>query len=564
MKHILIFNISFNLYLRYLLWILLRLINPTKQIIPSWTGFNIKVRDKVIVMQSNIGYLDSINSPATDIGTVYEMMKRAMGIKEHLNLDSVVCVLDQAMYAKACEVKFKKKDEFQDVLLFMGTFHTIMMLLGVAGTRFGDAGFRDVIIQSSVVAEGSIEGVLSGKMYNRSIYAHKVFYEALQRILVPMFKEWYESNGSDNDLSNVSDDIQDLHESLCQNEFDTVMFSKQMISVHKEYNKFIENLKSSGEPLTKFWLSYLDLIATILDLVYATRVGDWPLFLETIKDVIVWAFAYDRYNYSRYLLVFLGEMLSLESTHPDVYQAFSNGYFSVQLSKENPFGRNESDKTIENTINKDTKTPGGLTGFSLNQAATDRWVLNAKRRAECYNSLKDMLNFSVSKYVHHDLQESRIKKDEANVTAVLEVFETTFSNPFTGSDLISLSTGNKASIDMEDDLLNAWQKGEVAKHLFVKQRLTENPSIDFYNPIKKLKLKTFSNLTATKKVKVQGKEVMMRADKELLGRMAIIGKDRVLDPKEIFSYPLGPIPWALAGPLGQLRKTNKAVLMKIF
>ena len=67
-------------------------------------------------------------------------------------------------------------------------------------------------------------------------------------------------------------------------------------------------------------------------------------------------------------------------------------------------------------------------------------------KGEQNNSLKDMFNFSVSKYVHHDLQESRIKKDEANVTAMLEVFETTFSNQF---------TGNKASTDMEDDLLNA-------------------------------------------------------------------------------------------------------------
>ena len=65
---------------------------------------------------------------------------------------------------------------------------------------------------------------------------------------------------------------------------------------------------------------------------------------------------------------------------------------------------------------------------------------------------------------------------------------------------------------------------------------------DFYNTIKKLKLKTFSNLTATKKVMIKGKEVMMRADKELLGRMVIIGKDRALEPKEIFSHLLGPIP----------------------
>ena len=46
--------------------------------------------------------------------------------------------------------------------------------------------------------------------------------------------------------------------------------------------------------------------------------------------------------------------------------------------------------------------------------------------------------------------------------------------------------------------------------------------------------------------------------------MAIIASNRSVNPKEIFSYPLGPlgpIPWSLSGPLGTLRKTSKSVLM---
>ena len=97
---------------------------------------------------------------------------------------------------------------------------------------------------------------------------------------------------------------------------------------------------------------------------------------------------------------------------------------------------------------------------------------------------------------------------------------------------------------------------------FKTNRLSTNSTASFFDPIKKLNLKTFSNLVATTKVKANGKDVIMKADKELLGRMANISKDRVVDPKEIFSYPLGPIPWSLAGPLGEMRKTNKASLLK--
>ena len=75
-------------------------------------------------------------------------------------------------------------------------------------------------------------------------------------------------------------------------------------------------------------------------------------------------------------------MLNLQVGHPEVYNAFVQGNFSVQLNEENTFGRMEADKVIETTINKDTKTPGGTTGFSANSNAINRWALNASYRAK--------------------------------------------------------------------------------------------------------------------------------------------------------------------------------------
>ena len=46
----------------YFLWSVLRFASPTTQYIPSWTGFFIKIRSNVPIIESNVGYLDSINS----------------------------------------------------------------------------------------------------------------------------------------------------------------------------------------------------------------------------------------------------------------------------------------------------------------------------------------------------------------------------------------------------------------------------------------------------------------------------------------------------------------------
>lgn len=59
----------------------------------------------------------------------------------------------------------------------------------------------------------------------------------------------------------------------------------------------------------------------------------------------------------------------------------------------------------------------------------------------------------------------------------------------------------------------------------------------------------------------KGKEIILRADRDLFARMIFIAQGRELDMRDVLSHPLGPIPWALANGDGSLRKTNKATLM---
>ena len=77
--------------LHQLIWILLRL-SPQPQIVPSWTGYNIAVRNNQAPIKANIGYLENINSSATEISTIYEIFDRCLRIKEILSLDIIVCV----------------------------------------------------------------------------------------------------------------------------------------------------------------------------------------------------------------------------------------------------------------------------------------------------------------------------------------------------------------------------------------------------------------------------------------------------------------------------------------
>ena len=77
------------------------------------------------------------------MSVVNQVLIKSLQIKETLNLQSIVVVFDQALYAKATEIKWKQRAQFNDLVLRMDVFHTICTFLSVIGKRFKDAGLRD-------------------------------------------------------------------------------------------------------------------------------------------------------------------------------------------------------------------------------------------------------------------------------------------------------------------------------------------------------------------------------------------------------------------------------------
>ena len=176
----------------------------------------------------------------------------------------------------------------------------------------------------------------------------------------------------------------------------------------------IDNIRDSGE-LVKFWLTFIDMATVLLNTIYATRSGNWDLLIESLREMILFTFSYDRIHYARYLTVMVAEMTNLEFTNLDIYVEFQKGNFSVQLNEDRNFLRTEPGKTIEMTLNKDTKTPGGTTGLSISVKAINRWALNATYRAELRQCLHQLINFSNQTTKHKDFTKSRILKDEEAV-----------------------------------------------------------------------------------------------------------------------------------------------------
>ena len=126
--------------------------------------------------------------------------------------------------------------------------------------------------------------------------------------------------------------------------------------------------------------------------------------------------------------------------------------------------------------------------------------------------------------------------------------------------LYHITSGQVASEAISGDLLEAKQRGEKAFLEFCEKRLQTN-EVGIYEPIKKMKLKTFKDNATSTVSKTKGREITLKADCDLFARLIVVGTVRKVDLKEMFVYSLGPLPASMAHFDGSLMKTDKAKLM---
>ena len=75
-------------------------------------------------------------------------------------------------------------------------------------------------------------------------------------------------------------------------------------------------------------------------------------------------------------------MKHLPESHPEAHTKKLRGEFAVQGSCDG-LTQTTVDQTLEQTLNKETKSKGGIIGFSLNKGVVQRWVLTAHEELPC-------------------------------------------------------------------------------------------------------------------------------------------------------------------------------------
>lgn len=515
-----------------------------------------------------VGYCPTICAPPTRMDVIYTFLRRSVdmtdinnGTEPGMGDCSVQVEVDLGIWMKAMEVKLGMTSDsrINRIVLRQGLLHLGMAYLAIPAKRYGSAGLRDVFVEADVVASGSVNKVFEGQHWNRGVKAHKIGAEAFSRLRWKGFIDWLTDVGKELDMENLIARVGDFRENVNQEALRILQTSEVFMEAQALYVEYIESLTG----LQRFWSDYIETVLLLLRFIRSAREGDWNLHIECLQEMLVWFWAYDRINYERYLPVYLLMMHNLEIDHPDAHEQLTSGQlFTVQRSKDNPFGRIPVDQTVESTINRDCKTRGGIVGISCNIAASFKWSLLRADRADYTKQcrlISGQGTTHVSEFIAKDAGRNRVEDDEKKVLGVMETV-CDWRNPFDGDNTIChLATGTTATTEVASDLIDAHARGLTAMKSFVHDRLELEGKENFYSPIRKLNLKTFESMS--KKKKSNAKECL-KSSRDLFARLFLLGQVRHIDNVELMTYPLGTLPLSIATPSGDMAKTVKSCLLK--
>ena len=206
----------------------------------------------------------------------------------------------------------------------------------------------------------------------------------------------------------------------------------------------------------------------------------------------------------------------------------------------------------------------GLSGILMNYNAYQRWVRTAHERTkyvECTRKMAEMIPDQNKDQIHKDVRPSRMKKNEQDVDKTLHAVQN-FIDPFAMDDtehLYNITSGAPAPPNIETVVLRAEAARAKAKEDFIKERLENNKP--FFDPVKRIHLKTFSDMNKSVKLKTSRNKVIEYKQQGSTALQLLVksqNQQSPLDLKELMTYPLTLVPYCTGTSDGFLAKTDKS------
>ena len=362
----------------------------------------------------------------------------------------------------------------KDIVVRLGSFHAEMSFLGAIGHNMGGSGLEDLL----ELIYASVHHIMAGHAVSRANRAHILMDAVLSAMLISSClgihvnsfesdsidtqdTEEYERETAGQTLNqeeqldihswNIIRSIEQLYENIKE---DGV--HKHSLEDNENLQKLDMHLKAYKESIkdsrtAQLWLQYMDSTEKVRNFKICERTGDFLGHLYYMEQMMPILAAAGHNLYVKSISIYLKQMKNLPDTHPQVYNHFLRGYHVVRSSKREFSGR-PMDLYIEQELNRNLKTSGGLThGSGFDELQRTTWLLSRSTTAYCNKKIQEFANvFQKTVEQNKDLSVARMERDMKDMKVLWDaLFE---RNPFTmGKDLINIWNGQHAHENVNVD-----------------------------------------------------------------------------------------------------------------
>lgn len=534
---------------------------------PTWKVFyaSIEQRGRPI---TKIGYCPFLNSPPTDPNVVREALYLCMKASRQLGQEYTVVTQDEAVYEISYTLRRQCPEMFSNVILRLGGFHLLMNYLGAVGKIMAATGLKDLFVEGKLLLDGTANKVLNGKSYYQGLNAHLRVYEVLQELLWNAFEEWCINVKKETiNIRHLEPYIEQLGNALEDGHGDTAhKVLTQLVKFFPRVNDLNDEFQRSREeyPTHQLWMQYIGMVDALLQFIHAERAAIWSEHLSASSKMAIFIAAADHNKYVKAIVSYLEEMRNLPQTAPDVQLEFEKGNFTVKRCS-GEFNCVWTDMALECSQNCDAKGrsgQAGLKGVTMKPSAREKWFLTLPFTASVSSALKSMVHTDNAETLHHEDNQATKRRENKSRNYLIHLFSNQeITNPFTYNqtrDLINISSGLKATNEIQKDLLSVQEKGRRALQEY----------IDMEKFIK-VGLHTFEELEKTKPI-----DKSKQRRKELTTEMTVLKRTLLDDDlgnmtpkfKKLMQYELSEHPPSISEVDARtqkivLRQGNKATLL---
>lgn len=257
---------------------------------------------------STVDYMEPLIHPITEHSTVQEVVRISQEASRAVGQNVTFITFDLAVAKMAYALVWQNKVLYDDVVIHLGVFHILCAYLKAIGKMMCGRGFEEIVIDSKICSSGSIERVMSGKHYNRSLRVHKAVLEALEQLLFNAFQQ-HRHIGSL--LDKAKEELKDAAHS------GNVSCTSPLRELAECYFQFKQEVRNGKLGKTaQYWMVYMDAVWKALNCLLATKTNDFDLHIICLEQMCPLFFSMDHPNYARYLPAYIILLLNLKDSHP--------------------------------------------------------------------------------------------------------------------------------------------------------------------------------------------------------------------------------------------------------